>query len=254
MMQRVIIRSLKASNNSKIWKSSQSLSKIKYFSTDENKKPNISSDETTTQKSSSIPSSSSHNKPPTRSLLSDFASLIITNVQEAWGEMTGSSKASSLKRKVAQAHAYKPQKQSDNDDENEAEYQGPTSIVLVKEPQSAWESMKNRLSDSPIIQSILKGTAKVTKVVSQTEIGQQATKVTENVRNTIEDVREIWETSQNPIIYTLANTWDSITSETEEGIIMTHIIHHIYYTFYTLTYTCACIYVYVHVYLYILNI
>ena len=245
-MQRVIIRSLNASNNSKIWKSSQSLSKIKYFSTEENKKP---SDESTAQKSSSNPSSSSQNKPPTRSLLSDFASLIITNVQEAWGEMTGSSKASSLKRKVAQAHAYKPQKQSDNtdNDENEASYQGPTSIVLVKEPQSAWESMKNRLSDSPIIQSILKGTAKVTKVVSQTEIGQQATKVTENVRNTIEDVREIWETSQNPIIYTIANTWDSITSETEEGMIISTIDTSYIYIFFTLI--CAYVsisYLYIH--------
>lgn len=37
------------------------------------------------------------------------------------------------------------------------------------------------------------------------------------------DVREAWETSQNPIVYSVAGIWENLTGETEEGIAMTHI-------------------------------
>jgi hypothetical protein len=42
------------------------------------------------------------------------------------------------------------------------------------------------------------------KAASETDIGKSAQKATQNVRDKIEDAREFWETSQNPIIHTLS--------------------------------------------------
>eukprot|EP01035_Chromulina_nebulosa_P019863 gene19863-25815_t len=78
--------------------------------------------------------------------------------------------------------------------------------------------MKARLQNSTLIRSILKGSQKITEVASNTTIGKQAQQVTETVKDKIEDIREIWETSQNPIIYTLSGVWENMTSETEEAM------------------------------------
>ena len=150
-------------------------------------------------------------------------------VSEAWKEMVGEDRETMLSRKVEQAATYrKPKKKKVNEDgeevddedskEDEVPYDGPSAIVHVKEPQNAWESMKQRLSESPLIQEILKNSRKIGKAAGETPIGQQAHKINENVKGRIEDAKEFWETSQNPIIYTLSGIVENVTGETEEGI------------------------------------
>lgn len=63
-----------------------------------------------------------------------------------------------------------------------------------------------------------KGAKVYGKAASETDVGKQAQKVNQNIRDKIEDAREFWETSQNPVVHTLSNVWDSLTGETEEGI------------------------------------
>jgi hypothetical protein len=157
--------------------------------------------------------------------LMKFFDFFISNFQQAWSEMTGTAKESSLKRVVKQADSYRSNRGNNGNTEEEEDnsYSGPTSIVLVKEPLSAWEHMKNRLQDSPLIQQILKSSGKVVKAVADTSVGKQAQNVTQTVKDKIEDIREFWETSQNPIVYTLANMWDNITGETEEGMTIAQI-------------------------------
>ena len=135
--------------------------------------------------------------------LSRMASLVVDNIRQAWNEMTGKNKETVLKKTVFQAQVYKPPKNEDGDEEEPEKYDGPTTLVHVKEPLSAWENMKNRLKDSPLIQNILKNSAKVTKVVADTSVGKKATEINQSIKDKIEDAREIWETSQNPIIYSI---------------------------------------------------
>ncbi len=154
-------------------------------------------------------------------LPSNSFSFVRDNFQQAWNEMTGKAKQSSLSRPLVQAPTFRqPKEKSELDVENEdiSDYSGPTSIVIVKDPVSAWEQMKTRLQDSPFIREILKGTKRVGSAAAGTDLGKQAEKVGQSVKDKIEDAKEFWETSQNPLVYTLSGVWDNLTGETEEGL------------------------------------
>jgi hypothetical protein len=83
------------------------------------------------------------------------------NMKIAWGELTGSSKESSLERKFEQAESFRKTKTSTDPDDEEAgtqpAYDGPSAIVVVKEGMTYWEKMAMRLNDTPLIREILKG-------------------------------------------------------------------------------------------------
>lgn len=154
-------------------------------------------------------------------------SVFTENLNAAWGEMTGSSRESVLEKKFEQSTSFKrAKKDSDDDVDGEGaaapEYTGPSALVIVPAAKSYWEQMASRL-DAPIIREILKGAKIYTKAAADTNIGQQAQKATQNVRDKIEDAREFWETSQNPIIHTLSGVWENMTGDTEEGLTIAEI-------------------------------
>ena len=93
------------------------------------------------------------------------------------------------------------------------QYAGPQALVVVKESKKTWERLAERLKDAPIIQEILKAGTKL----ADTELGRQAGKLRSNLKDRVEDAREMWETSQNPLVYKLSSVWDDLTSETELG-------------------------------------
>jgi hypothetical protein len=114
--------------------------------------------------------------------------FVVDNVKLAYSEMIGESGESRLTRKVHQAETYKRAKKKDEDEEDdddltEAEIEarekkrreeaGPSAIVLVKEPQSPWEAMRERLQDSPLIREILKNSRKIGKQAAATDLGKQ---------------------------------------------------------------------------------
>ena len=146
-------------------------------------------------------------------------------VLDAYDQMIGRGETT-LKKKVAQAQSFRPAKKAaeDEDDdekakrEEEERYKGSQALVHVKEPTSAWEAMKERLSDSPIIKEMLKNSRKVKAAAAATDLGKKATEAAENVKDKMADVREFWETSQNPLVYTVSGLWDNVTSETDEGL------------------------------------
>lgn len=160
-------------------------------------------------------------------------SLIQDNVTQAWEEMTASPGAqkSTLERKVVQAATFKraePTQPKDSDSGEDVKSEtdaakGPGAIVVVKESKSAWEQMKARLQDSPLIREFLRTSKNAGKVASQTDVGKQAMAGAQNIRDKLEDAREFWETSQNPIVYTLSGVWDNLTGETEEGVTIAEI-------------------------------
>lgn len=140
--------------------------------------------------------------------------------------MTGGEKRSLLKTKVEQAESYRPARpKSDGDEDGEMEeeeeeeaYAGPTALVHVKEAQSAWEAMRSRLGESPVIQEILKGSRRATRAIGETPVGQKAADAAGNVKDRIDDAREVWETSQNPLVVYASGAWENLTGETEEGL------------------------------------
>ena len=165
----------------------------------------------------------------------DSYDFIVDNIRQGYAEMMGEGKESYLNRRVHQAESFrrKAVKDEEEDDLTDAEREakeakereeaGPSAIVVVKDPKSAWESMKERLQDSPFIREILKNSRKVGKQAAATDLGKQATDIGKSVQDKIEDARNFWETSQNPLVYTMSGVWDSLTGETEEGIAIAEI-------------------------------
>ena len=65
---------------------------------------------------------------------------------------------------------------------------------------------------------MMKRSRTVGKVAADTPIGQSATKVAQGLKDKLDDAREFWETSQNPLVYSVSGMWENMTGETEEGI------------------------------------
>ena len=154
----------------------------------------------------------------------DAKTIIKENVLQGWQDMIGSNKSSMLEKKFEQSQSFKRSKKAVNDDDEveEQEYTGPSAIVVVKQAKSYWEQMAARL-DAPIIREILKGAKIYGQAAADTSVGKQAQKVSQNVKDKIEDAREFWETSQNPIVHTLSGVWENMTGDTEEGLIIAEI-------------------------------
>jgi len=143
---------------------------------------------------------------------------VTENTKLAYLEMIGQdAKDSLLKRKVEQAESFRAATNKGEDDEDDMADKpsttavGPSSIVVVKEPKSAWDSMKDRLQDSPFIQEIIRNSRKFSRTAAETPIGKKASEVSQSVKDKIEDMKEFWETSQNPLVYTLSGVWDTMT-------------------------------------------
>ena len=167
------------------------------------------------------------------SRLGSFRESFMVNVREAFAELKGENKKSGLRAKVQQAESF--QRASDvkekgevgegeEEEEEEEKDKGPSALVHVKDPVSQWDVMKQRLADSPLIREILKGSKKAYNVAADTDLGHKAEDMADRMKEKVEDAKEFWETSQNPIIYTLSGVWDNMTGETEEGICIAEIL------------------------------
>jgi len=161
---------------------------------------------------------------------------IVEGFREGMAELRGEQAESHISRKVHQAESFRRKAKKDEEEDEdlteaeraakeakEREEAGPSAIVLVKDPKSAWESMKERLQDSPFIREILKNSRKVGQQAASTDLGKKAADASQAVQDKIEDARNFWETSQNPIVYTLSGVWENMTGETEEGIAIAEI-------------------------------
>ena len=153
--------------------------------------------------------------------------LFQDNLKAAWGEMTGSSRESVLEKKFEQSQSFRRTSNVEDGDEDSTEKEprvsdGPSALVVVQAAKSYWEQMASRL-DAPIIREILKGAKLYTKAAADTDLGKQAQKASQSVKDKIEDAREFWETSQNPIIHTLSGVWENMTGDTEEGLTIAEI-------------------------------
>ena len=161
-----------------------------------------------------------------------FKDSFILNVREAFAELKGENRKSGLRAKVQQAESYRRAADMQKDEgegeeeqeEEEAREKGPSALVHVKDPVSQWDVMKQRLADAPLIREILRGSKKAYNVAADTDLGHKAEDMADRMKEKVEDAKEFWETSQNPLVYTLSGVWDNMTGETEEGICIAEIL------------------------------
>jgi hypothetical protein len=131
--------------------------------------------------------------------------LIKPKWKEEWRsaakELFGGSDVGSVDEALASVRTPSKQKPQTSEDGEPVEYTGPSALVAVKEEETAWQKVSARFREAPIIQGILDAA----KQAARTEAGKKAAETAKKAKNKIsdatEDVREIWETSQNPYVY-----------------------------------------------------
>jgi import inner membrane translocase subunit TIM44 len=204
----VIIRSnAPALQNTSSWFSTsgkQDKSKASLRDTvDRLKKESGSNDSTTADKSSET-SNEIYVK------LADTWSSFRSGLSEAWTELINSNKPKDINKKI---HDVKPPSMEDDDNAAADKYEGTTAIMIVNEEDhlNAFERMQKRLSEAPIIQSILSAGEDLYERTG-------AKKVKEKMDHVKEDAREAFETSQNPWVYRVSSVYETITEESESAM------------------------------------
>lgn len=151
-------------------------------------------------------------------------SAAVDYVKGAYREMMDADKESLLSKNLDTADsATKADKAAHTDDTPEEVYTGSSALVAVQDGKGAWQQMKERLSEAPFIREVLKRSKSAQRAASQTDLGKTVLNVGKNVQDKISDAREYWETSQNPLVYTLSGVVDTLTSQTEEAMALTAI-------------------------------
>jgi len=169
-------------------------------------------------------------RPPKEAAMA-WAQEFKVGLKEAFTDLFGmQGKSTGMKKHIYQqasadaAAAAAAEKEDGDEEDDEAEEAkkkaaGGGALVVVKQQQKTWERLAEQLKDAPIIQEILKAGTKL----ADTELGRQAGKLRGKLHDRVEDAREMWETSQNPLVYKLSSMWDDLTSETELGIALREI-------------------------------
>ena len=140
----------------------------------------------------------------------EVARIAQGELRQAYAELTGADRGSVLKTSV-KFHDDAAAPAADGADEvDEREKQ-----LLVIDARDNWEKLRARLKEAPIISDILKGAGKARDAAAATAAGRAAAAGRDRVNDKIEDAREFWETSQNPLVYQASSIVDAVTVETD---------------------------------------
>ena len=77
----------------------------------------------------------------------------------------------------------------------------PSALVSVEKGKTAWERMSQRLRRTPLISEILEGAQEARRQVRKSKVGKGVQGASDRVSDFRENVNEMWETSQNPVVY-----------------------------------------------------
>eukprot|EP01029_Cantina_marsupialis_P028641 TRINITY_DN777814_c0_g1_i1.p1 TRINITY_DN777814_c0_g1~~TRINITY_DN777814_c0_g1_i1.p1 ORF type:complete len:419 (-),score=135.22 TRINITY_DN777814_c0_g1_i1:507-1763(-) len=89
-------------------------------------------------------------------------------------------------------------------------------IVSDHQKGSTWESFLTILNKTPIINHMVAEAEKALK-------SEQVQKVKNQLKDKVEDARQVYETSQNPWVYRFSYAWDSVFTESETGAALSEI-------------------------------
>lgn len=130
-----------------------------------------------------------------------------SELAQAYAELTGEAKGSVLRRKV-QFH--------EDEDVAETKAVDPTfAQLLVVEQEDTWAKLRERLKEAPIISDILRGAGQAREAAAATAAGKAAADARDRAKDAVEGAREVWETSQHPLVYSASSIVDAVTAETD---------------------------------------
>eukprot|EP00941_MAST-03F_sp_MAST-3F-sp1_P002622 g2622.t1 len=130
--------------------------------------------------------------------------------KEAMDEMRGEDETEEeMKKRMAE------EKASEWDDDEEKEIIGDGALRVVAQEKGAWEKISERLSSTPLISDILRQGGKAAEAAKKTKAAEAARRAGTAANEFAEDVREHWETSQNPWVYRASAAYDAVFAETE---------------------------------------
>lgn len=126
-----------------------------------------------------------------------------TGIAETWQELLHAGEPKCINKKIY------PTETPGGD----APYTGPVNIMIIDpaEQLTAWERMQKRLTEAPIIQSILERSEEIYEKSGAKEYKKK-------IDHLKEDAREAWETSQNPWVYRISSVYDTVTAESPESL------------------------------------
>lgn len=94
------------------------------------------------------------------------------------------------------------------------------ALTIVPEKKTRWQQYSERLMQQPIMQQL----QEFADEVAESEVGQRAREIKENVADRKERIREKWETSQHPLVYNATYAYDRLFSESEQGRAMNKLL------------------------------
>lgn len=120
------------------------------------------------------------------SSIKGLSSSVKEQIEGAYRDHCNASKETNLRRVVQQASSFRKVTPTDGDEDDEAPaYEGPTAMVHVKDPENAWDAMKARLNNSPLIREMFSRAKKVSDAAGATAVGKQANKVGQSVTDKV---------------------------------------------------------------------
>lgn len=96
---------------------------------------------------------------------------------------------------------------------------GSTSLMNVEQPKSSWDKFKDRFRSTPVG----KGVDEQLNKVKSSELYEKASGIKDRVEDKVEDWRDSYETSQNPIVWHIREVGDSVAGESDAAMAFTEI-------------------------------
>jgi import inner membrane translocase subunit TIM44 len=149
--------------------------------------------------------------------IADMAGSFIDSISSTWKDLVSAGAPKDINKKIGTPIVDNDSPNFSNDDEaadKYEEYKGSKDIMVVdpEEHLSAWDRMKKRLEDAPIIQDILD---RSNEIYEKSGAQEHVKKAKQNITHLREDATEAWETSQNPWVYRASSVYDTLTAESE---------------------------------------
>lgn len=143
--------------------------------------------------------------------LADSWAWAQTEISKAWNDLLG--EVMNPKEINKRLRTARPDASATTTEEEDEKYTGSVALMVIDESEhlTAWERMQRRLSEAPLIQSILEKSQEIYE-------HSGAKKAKQKLDNLAEDAREAWETSQNPWVYRVSNVYETVTSLNPESM------------------------------------
>lgn len=155
-------------------------------------------------------------------MITSATSSIASGVRSAWIDLLESERPTDVNRRLdgndgKSGDDDKASDWSSRGDGNAADrYDGTVAVAVYdgEEEVGAFDRMKKRLSEAPVINDILQRSS---ELYESSGTRAKVDKVQSKISDIREDAEETWETSQNPWIYRASSVYETLTAESERA-------------------------------------